>query len=248
MAKIAVLMLGGTGFPHGGDGVSEDFLSRLDPHRFAPRIVSYTASGFGLGDPYARSVASGVTSLYQAADHEDRFVLAGYSQGAVAAGDAAAQLPAHLRERCAGVALIADGRRPAGQHSSTPGHLLCPGYGVIDQRPIPAADFPVFWASAPGDPICALPAGNPLRSIADTVTWMSLRNPAEAIQWGAAVLNKAFRERSFQHWWAWRNRRDWDGAADFARGFLFDGRHTYDYLRHGHTQSLADALNRHVTE
>lgn len=243
MTKITVLALPGTGHPTGGDGITEDFLSRLDSSRYETEIVGYPASGFGLGEPYVSSVQAGGTALLMRAQTiPNRFILAGYSQGAVAAGDLAAELPPDLAARCAGVALIADGRRPAGWITSTPSYPLCPGYGVIGERVIPAVQFPVAWASAPGDPICALPAGNPFRTVADVIDWFAISSPAEVIRWGAKTLDQ-ITQRQMQRWWMFDRRRDWGGAAAFARGFLFDGRHTLDYVRYGHTRALAETIN-----
>lgn len=244
---IDVLAMPGTGYPNGGDSVTESFLEHLDKKRFRTSIVSYPASGFGLAASYGDSRDAGITALRKRMNTSDRFVLAGYSQGAVVAGDLAARLSPEDARRCAGVALIADGRRPAGKHSSTPGQPLCPGHGIVDERPIPAGRFPVFWASAPGDPICALPAGNPLRTVADMIEWFAVRSPEEVVRWGAKTLDKVT-ARQLQHWWMIDRWQDWGGAAAFARGFVFDGRHTVDYVRFGHTRSLADAVNRHVTK
>lgn len=242
MSKVVVLALPGSGFPNGGDGITEDFLSRLDSSRYETEIVSYPATGFGLGGAYASSVEAGIAMLRAAAETTDRFILAGYSQGAVAAGDLAATLGHELASRCAGVALIADGRRPAGALTSTPGHPIAPGYGIVGERYIPTAMFPALWASASGDPICALPAGNPLRTLADIAPYFSVRSPVDVIRWGRELLDLAL-ERGYQHWWNLNYWRDWDEAGNYARGFLFDGRHTDDYVRYGHTRALAEAIN-----
>jgi hypothetical protein len=253
VAKIPFLMLPGSGFPRGGDGISESFLSDLDKAKFDPRIVSYPAQGFGKGQSYASSRDAGIDALFTAVAHATnkgvgRFAVGGYSQGAVAAGDFAEQwLATHRdnptqRNRLAAVALIADGRRPADK--GTPGRPLAPGYGIMGQRPI---DLPTaFWAAAPGDPICALPAGNPLRTVADMIEWFAISRPEDVPRWGADLLDKALK-RGYQPWWSIEYFRDWAGAAAFARGFLFDFRHTADYIRFGHNRDVANAINRHVT-
>lgn len=238
---IEVLSLAGTGFPDGGDGVLESFLAALPPDRFRGRIVRYPAD-FGMrGTTYADSRAAGLYSLGQAAaECESRgvsYLVAGYSQGAVVAGDFAAALgPASL---CVGAALIADGYRPAGEGVLQAGHQMAPGYGIGGQRPIHGVR--AWWVSAPGDPICALPAGNPLRMVADLAEYFSLRGPAEATVWMARALARVAEGR-LQPWWRVEHWRDWGGAAAFARGYLFDGRHTLDYVRYGYTHALAQAV------
>lgn len=241
---ITALAFGGTGFPNGGDGVTESFLDHLDASRFVTSFVRYPASGFGIGAAYADSVATGMEAGRKAVRTSgDRVLLVGYSQGAVVAGDLAAELArTGLAEKIAGVALIADGRRPAGPHTGTPGHHAAPGYGIIDERPIPTDRFPAFWASAPGDPICSLPEGNPLRTVADIVGYMSISRPEDITRWGARLLDLALK-RGYQRWWNLKYWQDWDEAGDFARGFLFSGRHTDDYVRYGHTRALAETIN-----
>jgi hypothetical protein len=247
---IDVFALPGTGSPTGGDGITEECLRFLDPRKFRTHIVDYPAEGFGFGQAFETSRSAGMAALDRATAGVEHFAVLGYSQGAVAAGDwaeryidAAQNGPAidHAAlDRLRGVILIADGRRPADRN--TPGHTA-PGYGIMGQRYLTEAFCPVLYAAAPGDPICALPAGNPLRSVADTIGWLSIRNPAEALLWGTKVLD-TIRRRQLQPWWTWEFRRDWGGAADFARGFLFDGRHTLDYIRYGHCHDVAMKANQ----
>lgn len=251
---IDVFALGGTGYGSGGDGVTETFLAGLDKSRFRVQFVAYPAEGFGLGMAYETSRDAGVQALIRKTESSPRFAVVGYSQGAVAAGDFAeryidlaqngGRIDHDAIDRLRGVGLIADGRRPG--HVGTPGHPIAPGYGILGQRHLTNAFCPVLYAAAPGDPICALPAGNPLRTIADMVRWLSLRTGADVIQWGAQLLDAA-NHRGFQHWWQLKYWQDWDDAGDFARGFLFDGRHTDDYVRFGHCRALADAFNAQVT-
>lgn len=240
---IDVLILPGTGFPR-GDGISRAFADALDPSRFAPRIVEYAAAYGGLDMPYALSRATGRRALLESFTGRPT-VLAGYSQGAGIAGDLAVEIinhmPGAIADHLVGCALIADPLRPEGGAGERP---AAPGYGIAGQRRIPGR---AWWAAAPGDPITALPAGNPLRSIADLSEWWSLAGPDEVERWGDDLVEKC-RTRAFQRWWSLKNWRTWGGAAAFARGYLFDGRHTTDYIAHGHVQALADAINREVHE
>lgn len=242
---IDVLILPGTGFPR-GDGISQAFADSLDPTRFAPRIVEYAAAYGGLDMPYAQSRHTGRRALLQAITGYRPFVLAGYSQGAGIAGDLAVEIVQHMPGVCAdhlvGCALIADPYRP--MLAGMPHRPPAPGYGIAGQRAVPG---PVWWAAADGDPITALPAGNPLRSVADLSEWWSLAGPAEIHAWALDLVDKA-RHQRIQRWWSGENWRTWAGALRFARGYLIDGRHTTDYLRLGHVQALADVVGREVTE
>ncbi len=245
---IDVLILPGTGYGRTGDGISQAFADALDPARFSPLIVSYPAE-YGTPRSYAESRRLGRQALAdQIAARSRPFVLAGYSQGAGIAGDLARDIADHLSgsivDRIVGCALIADPYRPAG--AGMPHRPPAPGYGIAGQRtPIHLA--PTWWAAADGDPITALPAGNPLRTIADVSEWWSLAGPAEAARWGEDLVDKC-RRGAWQRWWSVENWRTWNGAMAYARGYLFDGRHTDDYLRHGHVQALADTIGREVTE
>lgn len=246
---IDVFALPGTGWPSGGDGVTEDFLSRLDHSRFTPRIVPYPAS-FGQRDQltYRASRDAGAAALLEAVRSTDNLaIVAGYSQGAVIAGDFAADVAAGLYPgvELAAAALIADGARPAG--AGVPNVPATGGYGIAGQRPVvgrypDSPRFPTYWAAAPGDPITALPPGNPLRTIADIADWMTVRSPEDIARWGAAVLDKAVQGR-FQDWWKPTNWGSWGGAIAYARGYLFDGRHGAAYITEGFNQQLADAVN-----
>lgn len=240
---IDVLILPGTGFPR-GDGISTAFADALDRSRFEPRIVQYPAE-YGTPGPYAESRRRGRRALLEAIPLRRRYVLAGYSQGAGIAGDLARSIvkcqPGALAERLVGCALIADPLRPAG--AGMPHRPPAPGYGIAGTRDVPAV--PTWWAAAAGDPITALPAGNPLRSIADLSEWYSLAGPAEIARWGADLVEKCH-AGAVQRWWSLENWRTWLGATAYARGYLIDGRHTTDYLTHGHVQALADTLGREV--
>ncbi|MFI7528034.1 alpha/beta fold hydrolase [Nocardia salmonicida] len=240
---IDVLVVGGTWNP-GGDGVTGAFTDALNKAMFTARMVPYPAD-YGSHVSYAESVAEGKRALLAAIDRSPNpVVLAGYSQGAAVAGDLAAEIgrgeyPGREVIACA---LIADPRRPAGRYlgDTDPG-----GYGVVGERPIDG--IPAYWAAAPGDPITALPAGNPLRTIADLSAFFSFASANSAIRWAQRMLDTATRKQ-LQRWWSPSNWSHWTGAIAYARGYLFDGRHTSDYVRYGHARALAQALNRDVAE
>ncbi|MGW6698827.1 DUF3089 domain-containing protein [Nocardia sp. NPDC055049] len=240
---IDVLILPGTGFPR-GDGVSTAFADALDPSRFNPLIVTYPAE-YGTPRSYAESRRIGRRALLAARPVRRPFVLAGYSQGAGIAGDLAREIVEHMpgavADHLVGCALIADPLRPI--TGGQPHRTLAGGYGIAGERPI--YGVPTWWAAAPGDPITALPVGNPLRSIADLSEWWSLAGPDEIARWGADLVEKC-RAGTYQRWWSLDNWRTWAGAMAYARGYLWDGRHTTDYLVHGHVQALADTVNREV--
>ncbi len=235
---IDVLIMPGTWNPD-GDGISAAFADALNQKRFRPRVVSYPAD-YGRTMPYAESLAAGRRALIAAIDASPgRLVLAGYSQGAAIAGDVAASLGRDELARVVACALIADPLRPMGKClGADPG-----GYGIAGQRDVP--NIPTYWAAAPGDPITALPAGNPLRSIADLSAYFSLSSPQAALRWGQSLLDAATR-RQLQRWWSPQNWRSWSGAVAYARGYLIDGRHTEDYIRHGHAARLAERINTEI--
>lgn len=240
---IDVLFLPGTGHGGGGDGISEDFLSRLDLHRFNAVIVPYPATFGGLEMAYADSKAAGRMALIEAIRASfNKVIIGGYSQGAVIAGDLAREIAdgLHPELEVVGCALIADGRRPRG--AGVPGHPPTEGYGIVGERGIWSDVFPTYWAAAWGDPITALPAGNPLRSVADLAEWFSLRSPADTARWATEMLVTASNGRA-QAWWQPQHWRSWNSAIAYARGYLFDGRHGAAYISEGHTQALADAVH-----
>ncbi|GAA5102713.1 PE-PPE domain-containing protein [Nocardia iowensis] len=239
---IDVLIVGGT-WNSKGDPITAAFAEALDPRRFVVRMVPYPAD-YGRHVAFADSVAAGRRALIEAIEATpNRVLLAGYSQGAGIAGDLAADIGQghfpHLE--VVACALIADPLRPAGRClGSDPG-----GYGVVGQRDI--ANIPAYWVAAAGDPITALPAGNPLRLIADLSAYFSLSSPEAMVRWGHSLIEIATR-RQLQRWWSPEHWRSWGGAVAYARGYLFDGRHTDAYLRHGLARLLAEAINREVVE
>ncbi|MFC4123714.1 PE-PPE domain-containing protein [Nocardia rhizosphaerae] len=240
---IDVLVLGGTWNP-GGDGVTTAFTDALNTSMFRPRMVPYPAD-YGTTMSFTESVAAGKRALLAAIDRTPNLVvLAGYSQGAAVAGDVAAAIGRgeHPGLEVLACALIADPCRPAGRYlgDTDPG-----GFGVVGERHIDG--IPAYWAAAPGDPITALPAGNPLRTIADLSAFFSFASPSAAVRWAQRMLDTATRKQ-LQRWWSPANWREWAGAVAYARGYLFDGRHTDDYVRNGHARALAQALNRDVAE
>lgn len=240
---IDVLFLPGTGHGGGGDGISEDFLSRLDRDRFTPIIVGYPATFGGLDEPYASSKVSGRMALIEAIRASfNKVIIGGYSQGAVIAGDLAREIAdgLHPELEVVGCALIADGARPRG--GGVPQWPATEGYGIVGERGVWTDVFPTYWVAAVGDPITALPAGNPLRSVADLVEWFSLRSPGDTLKWATEMLVTASNGKA-QAWWQPQHWRSWNSAIAYARGYLFDGRHTTAYITEGHTQALADAVH-----
>lgn len=238
---IDVLILPGTGSPR-GDAITTTFANALDRRRFAPSIVTYPATYGGIALPYAESRALGRQALIDAIRRTaNPAIIAGYSQGAGIAGDLAAEIGAgvHPDLEVYACALVADPVRPQG--AGMPHRPFAPGYGIAGAREI--TGLPTWWAAAAGDPITALPAGNPLRSIADLSEWWSLANPIAAARWGQSLLDKC-RANAFQRWWSIENWRTWNGAAAYARGYLLDGRHGAAYITEGHVQALADTIGR----
>jgi hypothetical protein len=237
---VTVLMLPGTGFPAGGDGICEEFGRHLDPARFAWRIVDYPAAygGIGLDESYADSRAAGRQALIDAIKAAPgRVVIAGYSQGAQIVGD----LAGIGVGKVLAAALIADPARPPG--AGIPGQPAVSGYGITGARPV--RGVPAYWAANPGDPITALPADDPLRGIADITGYFSLRSTADAERWAQDLINRAIAGR-WQRWWSIGDIRRWGEAIAYARGYLLDGRHTGDYIVRGLAAGLAETINSEV--
>lgn len=250
-----VLMLPGTGFPHGGDPILQGFFDALDPERFRCVQVPYAAVYGGTGAPYVDSQQSGRVALMTALREStaSRVVIGGYSQGAVIAGDLAddfsrgAPGEVDVRPLIMGVALIADAKRPAGgglkyRTSGIPTLHAAPYYGIAGARPISWPGVPVWWASVDDDPITALPAGNPLRTVADLSRWYSIRTPIDIVTWGARTLADVSAGR-VQDWWAPWKWQGWAGATRYADNYLFGERHTTAYLNQGHCATLARAIS-----
>ncbi|MGI5223017.1 hypothetical protein [Nocardia sp. CA-290969] len=248
MTKYAALLLAGTGFPDGGDGISELFLSHLD-ERFLPQIVRYPAAGFGTGGiSWAKSRAAGKQALIDATRTTPYpAIWCGYSQGAGIAGDAAAEYGAgkHRDLEVVGCALIADPGRPAG--GTMPGVPAASGYGIVKSRPI--TGMPSWFAAVEGDPITSLPAGSSLRGIADTVDYFSLASPQDALAWGFDLYDRAMRH-NYQPFWKLEYWNQWGRAARYAWNYLppplGGGLHTYAYRDQGLCVRLADAVNKGV--
>lgn len=246
---IDVLMMAGTGHGTTGEDISDTFGKMLRPNHFQFTYIPYPATYGGGEAAYAESTRKGYAALLGAAQRraaEGReVVFGGYSQGAEPAGRLAADAAAGTvpLPNIVGCALIADPYRPAGAG----GTELPPAQfsGILPPRSIPSR-LPSWYAAAPGDPITALPPGNPLRSVADLTEWFSLRTPEDAIRWGADCLRK-IAEGRLQPWWRPEHWRDWGGALAYANGYLFDGRHTAAYIREGHVEALAEAVSRELT-
>lgn len=245
---IDVVWLCGTGFGDRVDGISQTFADGLDPARFRFTPVPYPAA-YGVGMSYAESVAAGRVALTSAIRATpNRVVCGGYSQGASIAGDIAAEIvrgewPGLEIDACA---LIADPRRP--RATGLPNQFVTArGWGVSGERPHPGV--PTYWAAAPGDPISALPEGNPLRSVADLTEWFSIGTPEDAQRWGRDLVDRA-RSGRWQRWWSWQNWRDWGGALEYAWNYgqppIGGGRHTAAYIELGLCQQLANTINRTV--
>lgn len=250
--KTIVLALPGTGYPDSADPITADFLSHFDSSQYETRIVPYPASFGGTQAPYEYSRAAGRRALLNAIASCDGapIVLTGYSQGAVIAGDMAQEaVEFRLTEwNIRAVGLIADGYRPEGVGvTPTNNPHIAEGYGIAGQRPVPGDLFPTFWVSAWGDPIASLPAGNPLRTVADLVGWYSIASPRDWTRWGAAMLDTIY-QRRLQDWWAPWKWTGWAGALAFARGYLFDGCHTVDYITEGYTRALAVRLQDELAQ
>jgi hypothetical protein len=244
---IDVLCMPGTFNPN-GEGVTQTFIDRLDRKKFNPRIVPYPAD-YGRKMSYADSVQHGMAALDEAckANPTRPKVVAGYSQGARIAGDYAKRVGllggSVQGTRVLAAALIADPNRPRFS-SITPGHR---GFGIGGERAIRGVR--AYHAVAFGDPITDLPDGNRMRDVADLTEFFAAQTPEQLFEWMTKTAAKAargeFANVALRPWDrdAWRRIGE---AAQWARGYLYDGRHGAAYVRDGLCAALADTLNREI--
>ncbi|MGS2809479.1 alpha/beta fold hydrolase [Nocardia sp. MW-W600-9] len=232
---IDVLIMGGTWNPN-GDPVTETFANALDHRRFRHAYVPYPAT-YGTPMSFRNSVNVGKYALVQAIrDSPNPVIVAGYSQGAAVAAEVAADIAMYPDLDVRAAALIACPSRPRGVCVGVePG-----GYGVVGELEI--STMPTLHAAAFRDPICALPEGSMLRSLADMSAYMSISSPQEFAQWGASLVDLAL-QRRFQRWWAPQNWRDTADVIAQANAYLTEGRHTSAYINEGLCVELANAVN-----
>ena len=223
--KTSIICVPGTGESYPGDtrrdvtGMLANVTRLLDPERFAFRWVGYPAE-YGRGMSYAESVAAGEQALIEAIDLDPYpAIVLGYSQGSAIVGNVAARLDSlpHLDVRA--VAMFSDPLRDRRQYAPMP--IAPEGYGACGERWIDDTRRHVWSFSAQGDPISSLPAGSPLRSLADWSDWMSTSDPQA---WARDIITD-IRTRRMQRWWDIKNWRDWADALAFAKGLIQDGRH-----------------------
>ncbi|WP_433574648.1 hypothetical protein [Nocardia brasiliensis] len=227
---IDVLVLG-AGWATESHPVTDAFIEALDSARFVPRVV-----------PYSSLRASGREVLAQAIEQTaNRVVIAGYAQGAAIAGDFAQEVGddvwVHLE--VIACALIADPLRPSGKHiGADPG-----GHGIGGERRIDR--LPTYWAAAQDDPITALPADNPLRTIANLADYLAVSSEDEINCWAQKLVDISISKLCVRSC-SLEFRHKWGRALAHARALRFDGRHSTDYARYGHAVALAEVINRTV--
>lgn len=239
-----VIHLRGTNEPLNEDGISMTFLNNLDP-RFNVEIPAYAAD-YGLHASFAESNIEGRTKVLELLRTLDGpVILSGYSQGAYIMGTLArdindGRVSGVMASKIEAVALLADPLRPEGEGAD--GIPTPSGYGIAGQRPIP--DLSVYWGTASHDPISALPADNPLRSVADLSKMFSI-DPRDWAEWVADVRH-TIETNALQPWWMfWLRPWRWVEALAALNGYL-TGRHTNSYLDEGICVRLADVINREV--
>lgn len=228
----SVVCIGGTFEIKPGDtaqtpvcGMLHEVVKHLPADRFRTRWVPYPGT-YGNDLSYTESVREGIARAADIAREESRWnpvMVVGYSQG----GDVAARLANGITSGlygeidCVGVGLLADPGRALFQVSHPADDYTT---GIIGSRLVSSELFPVWSMAAPGDPICRLPIGSPLRSIADMTAMMSSR-PGSTGPWLDDLARKA-REGRMQQWWNPANWRSWNGALDQLANYTLRGRHT----------------------
>jgi pimeloyl-ACP methyl ester carboxylesterase len=240
---IDVLIMDGT-WTSLDDQVTQKFLDELPADRFTPVRVSYPRD-YGRSPSYTASRATGMGALGKAAGKRTNpVVIAGYSQGAAIAGDLADQIGRGrwpwLTGKVVACALIADPLRPIVGHTVN----VTGGFGLGGQRTIHG--LPTFWAAAQGDPITSLPAGSPLRDVADLNAYACVRSPEEFLQWGHALVS-TIRDGEAQPWWHNATPDQWSTASGFLENYLVRGRHTTAYVTEGLSSLLGQTIDREVS-
>lgn len=234
-----------------GLGVWEKLEARR-PGKFRLRQVPYPADYGTSGVPYAESCRIGeANTLAMIRDDELPCILLGYSQGADIAGNVARRIlrGQFSKLEISGVALVSDPRRHPGQIWD-PQQGTGIGHGIAGERWISETDkIPLWSIVAKDDGITDLPAGSPLRSIADLSAMFST-DPSDARAWFGSIGEKIVRGQ-LQDWWNPTKAAGWAGAARYAWGYAGPykqggGRHTEAYWREGHLDRLADAIAEHV--
>lgn len=229
---IEVLWCDGTwSKPTAHSPVSEALRRTLDLSRVRFTYVDYPAQlgpATGISDiallPSVQAGARNIAAAVEASPYPA--VVGGYSQGAIAAWRfmhyLLPTLPS-LDVRCC--ATIGDPYELAhGDRSGIAGPRRYRG-------PVPRRSV---WAT--GDPIADLPAGSPLRSIADLTEYMSLRSWNDMVRWGTETIAKI--PTRLQRWWEpWRWSVLDDTEAE-VRAYLGTA-HTLDYVTGGHVTRLA---------
>lgn len=223
--KITVIRARGIAEPMAKNMLSQ-VTDQLDKDRFDIIELVWSASygpvpvrtgeSFGVAVHHAE-----MTLLDLIRDCPNPVILIGFSGGAEVVGNVARRIArgqfTRLLDKVLLVGLLADPSRAVDQ-------IVGPnrgGSGITGSRYISTSYFPVLQYSAPGDPISELPIGNPLRIFADISKFYSLADPEG---WLTDIRRKALLKQ-FQNVFRPELRRDWAGAAAWARGYLFDGRH-----------------------
>lgn len=210
--------------------VTRNFADTLDRTRFNSRMLACSGGHSVVKAALVREVNRSTRPL----------ILAGYAQGAAAAGDVAAELGG-AESSILACALIADPFRPRGHVIGTdPG-----GHGILGERAI--SEVPTFWAAARGDLTTSLAADSSLRMVPELFEYFDLSTEEAVIDWRRRLMDAAIKEQLMRYpmvrgFWHSRN-------AELSRvsGNLLTGAHETGYARLGHAERLAQAINKEVT-
>lgn len=226
-----VIRCRGIGEPITGRTLLHDATDQLHPDEFRPIELPWAATYGpvpGLhGASFDSALADGREMLLDTIRAAPGNVaLAGYSGGAMLAGNVAAEIGRgdhgeNMRRKVTAVALVADPAQPRGQAANG-------SFGVTGSRDI--YGVPVRWTWDERDPIPCTPDLSPLRTIADQTAAMSLVDPAA---WSLDLLDRLRRGRwqpSAWHWWdIIGSIRRYAHAAEQAAYYL-DGGHVRAYI------------------
>ncbi|MGW4241908.1 hypothetical protein [Nocardia sp. NPDC004722] len=209
--------------------VTRSFADALDRARFNPRILACSGGRSVVKRALVREVNRSTRPL----------ILAGYAQGAAAAGDVAAEMGG-TEPSILACALISDPFRPRGPVVGTD----FGGHGILGERPI--VEVPAYWAAARGDLTTSLATESSLRLVPELFEYFDLSTEEAVIDWRSRLMDAAIREQLMPYRMARRFWRSRSVELSRASANLLLGPHEKDYVRHGHTERLAQAINKEV--
>lgn len=252
---IDVLAIPGTSEAQSVDGrpvgMTKSVTDLLPRDRFDCYALAYPRT-YGpfphlLGVDYKSSVGEGVVRAIEWIRRSPNKVgLVGYSQGCAVVTQILERIAAGDLDdlEISFAALIANPHR-AKRHSLD---ISVSGYGISGEHgPWPIGEFPIIELANDKDPICALPAGSPIRGFYDLTHSFSITSPT---RWARELFDQVSIQKR-QRWWDLPVVGRWSRAVDDVANFVLRGEHTmYDNPRRpfpGETHTYAAHLAKVIT-